>query len=258
MLVESEAFNPPSETVKLIQQVAEAIQPDDQRFQDWFRGYVKDHKERIASDLEIVKNNTNTQQKILEYGAIPLLTTVALKEIGYEVRALDIAPERFSTSIQQQALQVVKCDVEKEITPFEDATFDVVIFNEIFEHLRINPIFTLQEVHRVLKPQGTLLLSTPNLRSLIGIRNFLFKNLGYSCSADPYVEYQKLEKLGHMGHVREYTVREVSDFLGRIGFLVQKVIFRGRFYTNTEQVLVRMWPNLRPFFSVVACKTSSS
>jgi SAM-dependent methyltransferase len=118
--------------------------------------------------------------------------------------------------------------VETELLPLETGICDVGNFNELFEHLRINPVFTLGEVHRVLKPNGILLLSTPNLRSLKGLVNFLFKNKAYSCLGSIYDEYKKLEHLGHMGHVREYTTREMSEFLYRSGFRLQTIVFRGR------------------------------
>lgn len=46
---------------------------------------------------------------------------------------------------------------EEEPLPFADDAVDVVVFNEVFEHLRVNPIFTFREINRVLRPQGTLL-----------------------------------------------------------------------------------------------------
>ena len=174
--------------------------------------------------------------------------------MGYDVRAVDIAPERFEQSIARLKLDVKKCDLETESVPFADGTFDAVVFNELFEHLRIDPIATLREVHRVLKPEGVLLLSTPNLRSLRGIRNLVFRNQGHAVSAGVYRQYEKLETLGHMGHVREYTTREVSDFLSRIGFRIDKVIYRGGHGRGLVGVAERLAPSLRPFFALIATK----
>ena len=44
--------------------------------------------------------------------------------------------------------------------PFEDASFDGVICNEVLEHV-FNPDQFLREIFRVLKPSGDLLLSVP-------------------------------------------------------------------------------------------------
>jgi SAM-dependent methyltransferase len=48
-----------------------------------------------------------------------------------------------------------------ERLPFADASFDLVTCSEVLEHIR-TPSRALREMHRVLKPGGTLLLSTPS------------------------------------------------------------------------------------------------
>lgn len=144
--------------------------------------------------------------------------------------------------------------LENEKLPLDSDSYDTVIFFELFEHLRINPIFVMREVLRVLKPNGFLLLSSPNLRSLRGAQNFLLRNHAFSCCGDIYAEYDKLEKLGHMGHVREYTSAEIIKFLSDIGFEVKKLIYRGRYPSNSSQLAIRLFPKLRPFITYVAQK----
>ena len=65
---------------------------------------------------------------------------------------MDINPDRSKHFIEKYNLDVKKCDIENEKIPFENDWFDFILFNEIFEHLRIDPIYTLREVNRVLKP----------------------------------------------------------------------------------------------------------
>ena len=196
--------------------------------------------------------------RVLEYGAIPLLMTAALAALDFKVSALDLSTgEIRDGAIGDLGLDVMRCDVETEVVPFADATFDVVLFNELFEHLRINPVFTMREVHRVLKPGGVLLLSTPNLRSFRGIRNLIVRNQGHAVSAGVYRQYEKLETLGHMGHVREYTTREVSDLLTRIGFRVEKIIYRGGHGRGVVGLAERLAPSMRPFFTVLAARVDA-
>lgn len=254
MLQEAEPRSFPSESYALLDRVAARIQPDLPELEVWFPEYVRQHRHRFAADLEIVGHHAVQSARILEYGAVPLVMTAALADLEYEVCAVDLNPERFATSIEELGLDVVRCDVETEAVPYPEASFDLVLFNELFEHLRIHPIFTLREVHRVLKPGATLLLSTPNLRSFRGLRNLLFHNQGHSVSAGVYRQYEKLETLGHMGHVREYTTREVADFLSQIGFQVEKVIFRGGHGRGLVGLAERLAPSLRPFFTLVATK----
>ncbi len=254
---EAEPWSFPERSFELLDAVASRIQPDDAALCEWFSTYQRQHRTRLVADLRIIEQHVASGARVLECGAVPLLATGVLVELGYEVSAVDIAPERFQAAIASLGLDVRKCDLETEPLPFGSETFDAVVFNEIFEHLRINPIVTLREVCRVLKSNGSLLLSTPNLRSFRGIRNLVFRNQGHAASAGVYRQYEKLETLGHMGHVREYTTREVSDFLTPIGFRVDKVIFRGGHGRGMVGFAERLAPTLRPFFTLIATKDAS-
>ena len=102
------------------------------------------------------------------------------------------------------------------------------------------------------------MLSTPNLKSAVGIKNFLFHSRAEACSANPYKEYSKLETLGHMGHVREYTPIEVVELLQDIGFRAEKIIFRGHRGRGAQKFLTGIFPSLRPFMSVFVRKVVKS
>jgi SAM-dependent methyltransferase len=254
VLTEAQPRHPPQRNLELLDRIASRIRPDDPALLDWFAKYGREHRTRLATDLQIVEAHLPRGAHLLEYGAIPLLMTAALAETGYDVKALDVAPQRFAGSIEQLGLDVRRCDVETEAVPHAAETFDAVLFNELFEHLRINPIFTLREVHRVLRPEGLLLLSTPNLRSFRGLKNLILRNEGHAATGDVYRQYEKLEALGHMGHVREYTTKEVADFIARIGFRVDKVVFRGGFGKGLVGLAEQLAPALRPFFTIVATR----
>ncbi len=248
----SEPACPSAGRLALVDQCAGRIAADGGDLEDWLRAYVRNHRERFAFDLDIIERYTGKDENLLEVGSVPLVVTLALKELGRRVQGVDIDPGRFSSAIAAHDLVVHACNIETDRLPLANGSCDLVIFNEIFEHLRINPIFTLMEMHRVLRPEGRLLVSTPNLRSFRGIVNFLFHNRCFSCSGNVYDEYQKLERLGHMGHVREYTTREVIEFLTRIGFRVESLIFRGKFAEPLAKAGMQVFPRLRPFVTYVA------
>jgi len=254
MNFESQSFFPSEKSLKTIEDCAKSLSPERNNLSEWHDSYVSNHKLRIALDLDIAKEKVTQGSSILEFGSVPLLFTTALSASNYNVTGIDVAPERYKSTIDKIGIEVIKCDIETETLPFADNSFDAVVFNELFEHLRINPVFTLSEVLRIMKPGGTMMLSSPNLRSLNGVFNFLVRNRAYSCSGNTYAEYQKLEKLGHMGHVREYTTKEVIEFLENSGFIVTEVIYRGRFGSNLKQIVAKLFPSLRPFASYVAKK----
>jgi SAM-dependent methyltransferase len=185
-------------------------------------------------------------------GAVPLVLTVALARQGFQVDAVDIDPSRFDQTISEQGLRVAACNTETEALPYPDASFDAVILNEVLEHLRINPVFCLREARRVLRPGGTLLLSTPNLRSLDGIWNLVVRGRSFAIANNVYDEYGKLERLGHMGHVREYATGDVRALLERLGFEVEDLIFRNRQQKMAAEAICTMAPPLRRYVSYVA------
>lgn len=243
-----------ADALRRIDQVAASITPDDPALRSWHDRYTRQQRERLALDLDLVGLYAPVGAAVLDVGAIPLLLTAALTANGYDTHACDLAPDRYSTSIAALDLAVSRCNIETERLPYDDGTFALVVFNELFEHLRINPIFTLSEVLRVLAPSGVLLLSTPNLRSLSGIRNFVFRNRAQSCAADPYTEFGKLASLGHMGHVREYTTVEVRSFLAAIGFRVGPLVYRGSYRSALARMVISACHPLSPFVTFVATK----
>lgn len=105
---------------------------------------------------------------------------------------------------------------EYKITPFEwdlnqfldnkelINSFDCVIFLETLEHLNRWPEQVLDDIHSLLKPEGHLLLSTPNL---VRISNRIRMFLGRPPN-DPF----KFSEAGEH-HVREFTMSELIDFM---------------------------------------------
>lgn len=210
--------------------------------------YAKWHHLRLALDFDWITKMVGSDARILEVGGSPFFLTNALLTQGYK---LDVIDKLSDTA----GMTVTRCDIEQEKIPFDDNTFDEILFNEVFEHMRINPIFTMQEILRILRPNGRLWLSTPNLGSLRGITNLIMKNESWSVVPEGvYAQYELLSKIGHMGHVREYTSKEVTDFLLRVGFQVEKVIYRGTYGNRMANGMTKMLPRLKPYFTCIARK----
>jgi SAM-dependent methyltransferase len=217
--------------------------------------YLQYHSQRLALDYEWLTTFAEPSAKILEIGGFPFFLTVALLNQERNLQVVDMLTEGAAALARTLNLEIVGCDIEIERLPFDDNTFDEVLLNEVFEHLRIDPIHTLQEVRRVLRPNGRLWLSTPNLRSLKGIVNFLYKSEAWSVVGDGvYAQYKHLRDTGWMGHVREYTAKEVKDFLAHIGFKTEIVIFRGEYANPLAHAISAVFPSLKQSFSIIARK----
>lgn len=53
--------------------------------------------------------------------------------------------------------------MDVNVLPFENATFDSAVLDNVLEHL-VEPDLLLAEAHRVLRPQGTLVVGVPGER----------------------------------------------------------------------------------------------
>lgn len=182
----------------------------------WHADNLFNHQRRYLADLGLVRR-WMPQGRLLDVGCAPAHMTALLHLSGREVVGVDLAPARVAAFIEALGLDVRPSDIEREPLPFADASFQGALLCETFEHLRLDPVFVLAEIQRVLAPGGRLLLTTPNVYSLPSLGRFL---LGRSV-ADPWQEFGKLRSLGHMGHVREYSMREVLRFLEASGWQVE-------------------------------------
>lgn len=250
---------PTPDNLRVVSDVIPTVAPSGGDLADWYATYAKNHARRWAVELDLLgRVDPAATARILDVGSMPPVLLAALKATGRNAAGVDIAPERFQETLDRLELSVGRCNVETEALPFPDGSFDIVLFNEVFEHLRINLITTMAEVGRVIAPGGLLFLSTPNARSLRGLHNFVLHGKGGWCgAADIYAQYEKLDRLGHMGHVREYTARDVSVFLGRLGLDVIHTVWRSTYGGRIYRRIDRFFPTLSPVMTLVARKAAA-
>ncbi len=121
---------------------------------------------------------------------------------------------------QQCGVRTLSCDIERESIPLADQSIDNIVFTEVIEHLRNNPLHALRELHRILKPNGRIVITTPNLLSLRNRVSFLFGSTKYDTLAMPFDAIAAEEQFGHGGHFRVFSMLESIDLLSRTGFRV--------------------------------------
>lgn len=129
---------------------------------------------------------------------------------------------------------IVHLDVEHEPLPYADNSFDVVSACEIFEHLEYFPSRIGAEIHRVLKPGGTLLLTVPNVGSVGNILKLVAgKNI--------YMKYRS-DATGR--HKHEYTRSQLASLVRHFRM---EVVRTGFFPSPTSDKMY-----LRPIYQVLA------
>jgi len=117
--------------------------------------------------------------------------TLALRDRGFDATGADIDPE----AAMALGNDFVKANLDGAL-PWPDQTFDLVISTEGIEHLENHYSF-LREVNRVLKPGGTLILTTPNITALRSRVRFLGSGF-FGRDARPLNETQR-HPLHHIG-----------------------------------------------------------
>ncbi|MBG0855486.1 class I SAM-dependent methyltransferase [Streptomyces spinoverrucosus] len=105
--------------------------------------------------------------------------------------------------------------------PFCTAAADAVLFSEVIEHL-VDPDAALDELRRVLRPGGHLMLSTPNLAAwynrallLAGVQPVFSEVSLRAIHGRPGREV--------VGHLRLYTARALREFVTAAGFEVVRL-----------------------------------
>lgn len=190
----------------------------------WAAGYVVKHAGRVQADVDYLAGQPRFGS-CLNIGGAPFLFEYLLRQRLPEVAvtSLDLEPDRFPQVRSVLGIDILPVNVEVSADVAGiGRRYDRIVFCEIFEHLRLDLLATLASIRSLLSERGELYLTTPNGVSLAGIKRVLRGDTG----PDPLGEWTKLKALGHMGHVREYSTREVVSLLAGAGFRVTACRFR--------------------------------
>lgn len=106
--------------------------------------------------------------------------------------------------------------------PFPDGTFNIVVLDEVIEHL-VDTDSIMSEIHRVLTRDGQLLISTPNLAAW-------FNRIALLFGVQPAFSEVSFKKVygrpgsGLVGHLRLFTRRTLIEFVTDNGFDVRHAV----------------------------------
>jgi glycosyltransferase involved in cell wall biosynthesis/SAM-dependent methyltransferase len=220
--LEAPAPPPPPAHVESADIVSWAVRDDDSA------RYTEIHRTRFEHTLNITPPGSS-EQRILEMGAYMLMTPLLQTQLGYgEVRGCYYGPPGRvdHREVVSSNGEIFRCDIdlfdaEKDPFPYPDAHFSTVLCCELIEHLPSDPMFMMCEIHRILAPDGHLVLTTPNIASLRAVRAILD---GYHPGFFPaYIKPPEPGSEPEARHAREYTPREVHNLLIDAGFTIVRL-----------------------------------
>ena len=134
---------------------------------------------------------------------------------GYTVVACDLDPSRFRAA----GVPCVRADLAAPL-PFASQAFDAVVSTEVVEHLE-DPHRLIRECARILRPGGTLVLSTPNILSVYSRLHFLL--LGTFDFFDTLSGSRETAYFGTKGHINPVGFPELRYALVSSGFRILDV-----------------------------------
>lgn len=149
----------------------------------------------IASD-ELTSDNPIHQRLLKAYYVAQDMVGGELLEIGCgEGRGIELLTSKVNSysavdKIDEVVVQLSEKYKEATIIqatipplPFEDNSFNSIVSFQVIEHIKDDATY-LKEIHRILKPGGRALISTPNIKMTL--------------SRNPW-------------HMREYTAKELTE-----------------------------------------------
>ncbi len=131
--------------------------------------------------------------------------TDALRGLGHEVTPVDINEERED---------YIYADMNRAL-PFSDDAFDAAVCMEGIEHL-INPVNLLSELIRVVRPGGTIVVSTPNIMNFYSRLQFLLTGTFYQFNPATLRDLppDAQEDRFHISPMSYHRLRYLADYFG--------------------------------------------
>lgn len=144
--------------------------------------------------------------------------------IGVDINRLELYARNFCfTPIQGDAQNL----------PSKDNTFDLILFSEVLEHLP-SPEKALDEIKRILRKSGILIISTPSKKSLYEKRQFLVFVITFFVWF-----FQKLtdKKTGKNEHISLQLPSEIKRMLKKRKFEILKEYYTGFCFPFSGELL---------------------
>jgi ubiquinone/menaquinone biosynthesis C-methylase UbiE len=119
-------------------------------------------KFRWARRVKMLSKHLGPRMRVLELGCGTGYFTRELVRSGADVVAIDVSPELLEIARANCPGSNVRYEIQNaSALSYPDAVFDSVVGSSVLHHLDIEE--ALREIHRVLKADGTIYFTEPNM-----------------------------------------------------------------------------------------------
>lgn len=158
------------------------------------------NKYRLKAILRLLKGK---EGKLLDVGCSDGKFIEHYTHKGFDCYGIDISNKAIRFG-KKRGISIKNRDISKKM-PYDSNLFDIITCGQVLEHL-LDPLYTVKEMYRILKNEGVIIITVPNLCMLRNL--FLIiegKALSYSCTFDG-------------PHYRDYCENEIIRLLATAGF----------------------------------------
>lgn len=199
----------------------------------------KDIKKRVEKFIREESFLFNGK-KVIDLPAGSGETTSALIDVGANVNAYDLFPEFFKV----KEINCNYCDLNEDILNIEKNSADIIFCQEGIEHIS-DQLKIFKNFNQILKRNGKIYLTTPNLSNIKSKISFLFHESESFYKIMPVNEidsiwFGKDEKIyfGHIFLINIYKIRILSLISG---FKIKRIIPTRVNYTSFL-ILIFIYP----------------
>ncbi len=180
--------------------------------------YLRAHYTRFAATKrEHDRAREGTPGVLLDIGAHWLHQSLLWALDGWDVIAMDM-PVTSEVPIVRDlaALHSIRLlpnrDLEHPdaLAALADDSVDVVLFTEVIEHITFNPVAMWRAIYRVLRPGGTIVVTTPNYYALRGRAHAPMRFLRGGGGGLPVDSLIREPTFAH--HWKEYSLKELVHY----------------------------------------------
>jgi len=201
-----------------------------------YTDYLNDRELYLATyrmRREVIRSRKPEPGRVLDVGSAAGCFLATMAEIGWDCHGVELSTYMSDKSRELFGLDQIVCGSILD-TDLPLGSFDAITFWDVVEHLE-DPIPHLRMAHRLLKPDGLLIVETQNVES------WFAKLLGRR-----WHHYKMAEHLYHFGP------ETAAKLLDRAGFVVEQNSPRRGGKQVSMNFLVERVGKIHPLLSVLA------
>tara|TARA_A100001011_G_scaffold362136_1_gene410839 strand:+ start:848 stop:1636 length:789 start_codon:yes stop_codon:yes gene_type:complete len=191
---------------------------------------------------------------VLDFGSGPLDKTSIIKKLGYECYAIDDLADdwHLKDDNKSKIFQFAKkleiplySSIDELTLSHPGIKFDLILLNDVIEHLHNSPRFIFKELDKLLSDNGYYLITVPNSTNLKKRVKLLFGKTNYV----DYKSYFMHDGNYFRGHVREYSKDCLIQLCKYMNYEIIKIKGCHQMLNKLPNFLILPWKFLTYFFS---------